>query len=388
VKDVIGELLRASMLQQLGDDEQRAGRLRQAAQVLTGRFAEQDRELLPAALLTAADSNSSADAPMLRLAREALLDAWEMLGNAYPDEPLELYRAVLLDATVAAFTSDEDAAAAGWYTLRSAVEQLPVGRWDPVLRKVLQEWDAAIGPASEQIWRSDRPRSRRTKKTPSPAPTPIQIDSAAIKQASGLASSGNWQTSAPLIHQQLPELVEELVADADNAAMEALRRSGEQVEELVASTFEDLRVRVEAQLRAGRATELRTALLWWRTTRYSSSQRRLYQELDREQAIIAAVFDVNHLVDGLCPVSVEHVLYDIVRTFANEDITLSALAGCKLSAELVKDVEPAEGTILHAVTRDCDTPLSDRGAPLSPARAAVLLFRDLQAARLLRRGTP
>lgn len=385
--DMIGDLLRASMLEQLGDDEQRVKRLRQAAHVLTDRLTVQDRGLLPAALLTAINSSSSADAPMLRLTREALLEVWETLGNAYPDDPVELYRAVLLDAAATAFANDGDSAAAGWYTLRTAVEQLPVGRWEPVLRKLLQDWDTAVGPVADQTWVTERSRTRRTKKTPSPTPAPIGLESNASQRAAQIVSSGNWQTVAQLLVDELPALVNELIEAAETAAAKALRRSGEQTEKLLASRFNELGARLEAQLRAARAAELRSELLWWHTTGYSISRRVRYNELAPEKAAIAAALDVHHLVDGLCPISVEHVLHDTVEAAVDQDVTLDALASCNWSAEMAQDVEPAEGTILRAVARGHDTPLSDRDTPLPPARAAVLLFRDLQAACLLARET-
>lgn len=381
--DMIGDLLRASMLEQLGDDEQRVERLRQAAHALTDRLTVQDRSLLPAALLTAINSSSSADAPMLCMAREALLEVWETLGHAYPDEPVELYRAVLLDAAATGFTKDEDSAAAGWYTLRTAAEQLPVGRWEPVLRKLLQDWDTAVGPVAEQRWVTERSRARRAKKAPSPTQAPIGLESDASQRAANIVSSGNWQTAAQLLVQELPALVNELIEAAETAAATALRRSGEEMEKLLASRFDELGARLEAQLRAARAAELRSQLLWWHSTGYSISRHLRYKELTPDRAAVTAALDVHHLVDGLCPVSVEHVLHDTVEAAVNRDVTLNTLASCDWSAEMTQDVEPAEGTILRAVARGHDTPLSDRDAPLRPARAAVLLFRDLQAACLL-----
>lgn len=388
MNDVIGELLRASLLEQVGDDERRVDYLRRAAGVLAGRLADQERGLLPAALLVAVDGNSDVEGPMLQMTREALLGEWETLRNAYPAEPAELYRAVLLDAAASASARDENTLAAGWYTLRTIAEQLPAARWQPVLKMLFSEWDGTVGPAAEQAWVVDRSRKRPAKKATSPSPAQIEIESAASKRATRIVSNGNWQTQAQQLMQQLPSLVEELVGDAQDAATEALRLSSEQSEKALVPVFDELRSRVEARLRASRAVELRSELLWWHVTGYSSRRRTRYSELSPEQATIAAALDVHHLVDGLCPVSVEHVLHDTVEAGAKGEVTLDSLADCRWNSDLAHDIDPAEGTILHAVARAQNTPLFEHAAPLPSGRAAVLLFRDLQAASLLARRTP
>lgn len=385
MKDMIGELLRANMLQQLGDDQARVERLRKASGALADRFTSQDRGRLPSALLTAIDSNSSADAAMLSMTYEALLQVWETLGNAFPDTPMELCRAVLLDAAAVAFTGDDHAAAAGWYTLRTATEQLQVGRWEPVLRRMLKDWDDKVGPIAEQTWATELLPTDRAKEVPSSESAPIKVESAATTRAANIVSNsgGNWQTQAQLLTQQLRDLVNELVDSSNNAAMEALRLSEERTEALLAATIGEARGGVEAPFRAAQAADRRTGLLWWRSTSYSSRRRCRYTELTPEQATVAAALDVHHLADPLSPLSVEHVLNDTIAAAVKGEVTLTTLADCEWASELACEIEPAEGTILHAVVRDCDTPLVPRDVHIPPARAAVLLFRDLQAARLL-----
>lgn len=175
--DVIGELLRANMLQQVGDDPRRVKRLRQAAKALAANFGSHGRGRLPSALLSAIDSTSDANAPMLRLSREALLEVWETLGNAFPDEPVKLYRAILLDAVATAFASDDAAAAAGWYTLRTAVQLLQVGRWETVLRRMLDEWDVKTGSAAEQTWIADFKQPDETEEAPLSQTGGIEVES-------------------------------------------------------------------------------------------------------------------------------------------------------------------------------------------------------------------
>jgi hypothetical protein len=387
--DVIGELLRANMLEQVAGDSDRAERLRAAARTLTGVLAD-DRGRLPLALLTAIDPSSHPNAPMLRHARTAILIEWKTLGNVFPEQPVELYRAVLLDAAATAFASDELTAAAGWYTLRTAIQLLPAGRWSPVLGRLLDEWDAVTGPAAEAAWSRGVPGPAAPAEpadAPDAAPGPREWrgdeqgeqDKPAAAQADGAAVRATAARTRALA-------IAEASAYYNDAFSVALKG---QLVDLVDELSEQMRVTAEAAL-LGRlnATMRRSDLLWWWSTGYSSSRRRRYRDLTAPQAVIAAALDVHHLAGPLTPASVEHVLWEAVTAAAPGSVTVGDLANCTWSADLLTGPDPAEGTFLRAAATGDGTALSAADAPVTTADAAVALFRDLQAAWLLAQPAP
>ena len=402
--DIIGELLRANMLQQVGDDPNRVDRLRSAASALADTLSSGEPGRLPTALLSAADSTSDGKTPMIRMSREALLKRWETLGNAFPDEPVELYRAVLLDAAVRAFSTSGVATAAGWYTLRTALQLLQTGRWSPVLRQLLAEWDDAAGAAAERAWAIDSMRSRQMR-TESAWPAAKESDDEgtekAAAQAEGSATrqlvqslisagAGSYNTAfTTALRNNLGPLIELLREDMRVTAEEVVREYAERMDQIAQTLLTESRERLGEMQRYSRAVALRTELLWWRTAAYSSSRRLRYSELTPAQAVIAAALDVHHMANALAPASVEHVMFDTVSAAVEGTIRLVDLSNCAWSAELATGREPADGTFLCAVGLGVHTPLASRDAPLPAAEASVVLFRDLQAARLLaRQGSP
>ena len=105
--DIIGQLLRAGLLANLGEDQERADRLRAASKHLRAGFLSDARADIPSALLAAVDEDGPRDVPVLRAARAAIVDKWEMFENAYVQrDPSSILRAVTLDAVVAATEAD------------------------------------------------------------------------------------------------------------------------------------------------------------------------------------------------------------------------------------------------------------------------------------------
>ena len=134
--DLITQLLKLSLLEAVGDDPQRADKLRAAAATLAGRLAADERGAVPSAVLAAVEpgeGDCALEGSVFALAQQALLAEWETLPNAFPETPRELLRAVLLSAVAQAAEQDASVRLGGWYTLRSGLEQSGGGRWAPVL---------------------------------------------------------------------------------------------------------------------------------------------------------------------------------------------------------------------------------------------------------------
>ena len=104
--------------------------MRAASKHLRDGFISTARADIPSALLAAVDEDGPSDVPVLRVARAAIVDKWEMFENAFvQQDPSSILRAVTLDAVVAATEADPQVAAAVWYTLRDVAQVVSAGRW-------------------------------------------------------------------------------------------------------------------------------------------------------------------------------------------------------------------------------------------------------------------
>ena len=87
-----------------------------ASKHLRDGFLSDARANIPSALLAAVDEDGPSDVSVLRAARTAIVDKWEMFENAFvQQDPSSILRAVTLDAVVAATEADPQVAAAVWY---------------------------------------------------------------------------------------------------------------------------------------------------------------------------------------------------------------------------------------------------------------------------------
>jgi hypothetical protein len=163
--DVIGELLRASLLTELGADEGRVARVRGAAEDLAAELAGDSRALVPYAVIASVDESTSATASPLAAAERALFARWETFANAFPASPTEVLRAVTLGAVVDAAARDHALRQAAWYALRSVTECLSIGRWaSPTADAGNADWDdshrSSTRHSTSPLPRPDHPTRR------------------------------------------------------------------------------------------------------------------------------------------------------------------------------------------------------------------------------------
>ena len=151
--DIIGQLLRAGLLANLGEDQERADRLRAASKHLRDGFLSDARANIPSALLAAVDEDGPSDVPVLRVARAAIVDKWEMFENAFvQQDPSSILRAVTLDAVVAATEADPQVAAAVWYTLRDVAQVVSAGRWAQPITGFRNDLDTRVSQRINETW--------------------------------------------------------------------------------------------------------------------------------------------------------------------------------------------------------------------------------------------
>src|SRR4051812_11104776 len=113
--DVIGDLLKAGHLAQLGDDSERARKLRAASKRLADGLVS-DPAALPATLIQALRPAAQSEA--IRSAQSAVLAEWESFPNLHTDNPTAVLQVVLLDAIVSAGAKRKPIRHALWYMLR------------------------------------------------------------------------------------------------------------------------------------------------------------------------------------------------------------------------------------------------------------------------------
>ena len=380
--NVIGELLRKGLLTEIGEDETRLGMVRAASTALSERFIGELRSLVPQALVAAVDESTDAGAWPLIVADEELVAKWETVRNAFNGPPLALLRAITLSAVATAADKDPDILAAGWYSLRSVLEELPAGGWADPLTELAKGWDDTVWISVADAW-SPMPASSRIM-MPSVAKFDedrIGVDTPVREHASSFAAQGNWQVFAQELISQYPNHVNELVAASEAVAAEAHRLSVEQLRSYSSELGKKLREVIQAQEDSIESMRLRGELLWWQETAFSPSRRVGYSELKPVELPLVAAYDLHQLLPKIAPLAAEHLLSRVVE-ITSDDATVSIDELGDVAVDFAAGIGNQPALVLDAVQTGVDTPLKARGEGMKAGRAAVLIFRELQARRL------
>ena len=332
-------LLRAGLLGDLGDDDQRRERVEKAAQDMAGWLVGEGRPQFAAALLRALDESAAAiDDPVLGHAYECLVDAWPSAPNAFVGHPTELLRAIALQAAVSAAARDQDLEAAAWYVLRTAsVLGLSVGRWEEVVRAEASRIDEAVSDRLNRKW------------LPS-------LDISKLRMPPTASDGG-------------PPYGDELHTFAEKLGV-------------------TLRTQTEAQWAVVEASRLRETLLWWHLAGYSDVLGARYADIDDPAlCVMAAALDVRRLTPPVAPVAVEHLLGEAMasRTGKAPSITIASLRSAweRIGPDCDVLVD-GYGLVMSSIASSiADLSALTVPAGLTPAGAATLVFRDLQVVRLL-----
>ena len=333
-------LLRAGLLGDLGDDEQRRGYVEAAARDMTEWLAGEGRPKFAAALLCSLDESAAAiDDPVLGCAYGCLLDAWPSVPNAFAKHPTELLRAVALQAAVSAAARDQDLEAAAWYVLRTvSALGLSVGRWEEVVRDEASRIDETVSDRLNRMWLPS-PDTRKLRMPPT--------------------------------------------ADSDDGSQD-----GSELSAFAEKLGVALRAQVQSQWAVVEASRLRETLLWWHLAAYSDVLGARYADIDDPAlCAIAAAVDIRRLVPRAAPVAVEHLLGAAMASNSGTapSITTANLASAWERIEPECDVSvDGYGLVVSSIAAG-DPDVSALTVPegLTPADAATLMFRDLQIVGLL-----
>lgn len=342
--EVLSGLLRAGLLHDLEDDDQRRNRVEAAAVHVGAWLVADGRPNFPTAFLRSLDESSSRnDDPAVRYADERLLDEWPSYRNVFPQVPTDLLRAIVLQAIANAVVSAPELEFAVWYLLRTARDlEVSVGRWDAVLAETCSQIDLSVTAQLGGHWL--------------PSPDAAKLRMPPIKEA-----------------DQVSDHHEELKSFARDLGVE-------------------LRRQLDAQRSLSQAARLREALMWWSLSGYSDLLQCHYADVDdpADRAIAAAV-DVRAIVPEAAPVAVEHLIARVVASAQTEatPITFDELASSwqrvapRIGPNAELGVENA-GLVVSALSRS-DRTRSALAVPqaLAPSSVAAMVFRDLQVLRLL-----
>lgn len=331
-------LLRAGLLSDLGEDDQRLKHAGEAAQNMAEWLAGEGRSKLAAALLRAIDeSTAPVDDPVLNYAYNCLLDKWPSARNAFPETPTELLRAITFQAAVTAAADDEDLETANWYVLRTIrALGVSVGRWEEVVRDEISRIDAVVSERLDLV----------------------------------------WLPSTDIDELRMPPVVTSDSLDDSELKTFAQKLGGA------------LRAQLKARWAVVEASLLRESLLWWHLAAYSDVLGERYADVsDPALCAIATALDIRRLTPLTAPTAVEHLLDEAIASSIGTELSITfkdlATAWERIGPKREVSVD-GYGLVVSAIAaNDPDMSILTLPETLTPGDAAKSVFRDLQVIGLL-----
>ncbi len=290
---------------------------------------------------------------------------------------------MLVGAAAVAAEKDDDVLAAGWYTLRSALELFPVSRWAEPLTSLVLSWDDLIWKKVAAAWSPVSAASNvRMPAVPKFDADRIAIKSPARAQAQAFVEEGNYSQFATVMQQSYVEHVDHLLSASEMLAAASHKRSVESLRSFASDLGTKLRDTLTIQERSIDSMRLRSDLLWWRQTGFSPTKRVGYSTLGPAEVTLVAAVDLHKLMPPVAPLAAEHLLFELVSQATNDSkLTLDELSGAD-AVSLLSEVEAPTQSLLGSVVAKNEVSLLKRDQQTGAGRLAVLLFRELQAMRL------
>ena len=385
--DIIGQLLRAGLLANLGEDQERADRLRAASKHLRDGFLSDARAEIPSALLAAVDEDGPSDVPVLMAARAAIVDKWEMFENAFVQrDPSSIVRAVTLDAVVAATEADPQVAAAVWYTLRDVAQVVSVGRWAQPITGFRNDLDARVSQRINETWAPTARGSSLRMPSVSAAGKTEPVKVAGIAEFRTAIEQNSIEQA---VSENLSDLLESLLTAVTQHTQSADAAETERLKNVMHTLGERLRDVLAVHESLLMAVARRDTLLWWRLGGRSNRLGTRYHEApDTATAVVAAAFDLHELTSDVAPEAVEHLLIDVLDEagLSNEQVTIGAMAAACGQLQLTTPIDASPPLLVVDVVvggRDPNGLVRALQGPMPAPAAATALFRALQIRRLL-----
>ncbi|MCU8278091.1 hypothetical protein M2G82_21800 [Vibrio vulnificus] len=336
---ILDSFLSLGLIESIDGNDERYAKIEQAAQKLAEYYREERDQLIPA-ILCGLNPNVSLDELPINKAKELLQNEWKAFLTAYTDEPVNLYRSIILEACSQVSEEDNNAAIM-WLTACDVFPLLRCGKEEKVLRSFLQslgrtaEQNAIVG-APDLSFRKEK--TIKLDELPTPVFTKKGVDKDDLRERIGGAAGSQYinqdgqQVAGTNPNRYYPhqhpvpwagdfaERMSEIIASeiefiedkSINKQMESLGSLKKSVEKALNEQRLALQRQQNAFLDYQRQEQTRLNVLWWAEALYSTSQKESYRSHFPEIAAVLMPYDLLEEIQLPSPASVVFTLAEAV----------------------------------------------------------------------------
>lgn len=266
-----------------------------------------DKAKLLAYSLIAFDPEVPADNKEITEVRDQIIKNWPTFQSNSKDTKLTIIRAVILES-LQAVSNEISSACLIWFASRNIFNFFKLGREEKILTTFLKGLGNKIQSEVSESW--------------SFSPD-LEIDISKI--ASSLIKPGD------------------LLSWIDSSIPTGTRNRHDLISEAISRHLSNLKINQIQFLKVLSLMQMRTLLLWWKESGYSSLQKCSYNDMDEGQIQIILAFDYSNYIPEMYPISVDYFLIEAHKSFIKvEDKKI------KLS-EFLKMIEPCSSELSKIV---------------------------------------
>lgn len=425
--EILMQFLKLGLIDLQGSDE----KLEKLAttSISLAKLLEADPSKTLAYTLIALDTKAPEDDPVVEETISILEENWITYSNTFSGTPVQVIRALLLQALVISAKENQQVAIAFVSITRNVLPHMEIGNEMNMWSELVKKFESELNIAAEKEWITPEKISVETFSY-SP-PKQIKVSSAdvtlnyealkkGIEKASGPRNSnsettnGNKYTVAhgePWIHEFVPRMTTAITEVIDTAFAEAKIKPidiAKPLQELSTAVADHIDSTLEAVSKATIGLQRRTSLIWWKESLYSQSASSNYRQMPIDIAAAIMAFDLFNQVPTCSPASVSAFLSESILLLTKDEnekevgladrfreVQQSKYADSlrKYIQNLFKDIK-GRGPILRFLTLDLSPNNQQFGeltglAPdtqISNSEWASWVFRELQAIRAVTSG--
>jgi GTPase-associated system helical domain len=334
--NLLSEFLVVGLLGQINDDVV-LEKIDRAIKTLTESLRTQTNDLMRA-LLAGLDPDIPVVDPSIEKAKQALLAEWRTMLAAYPDEPIGLYRAALLEACNQC--AEGMNAVVLWLVAADSLGFYRLGKEEKVVREFFQELgrkaERSIVAGLAIVDRSDSPIQESSDESEGTELSIgiAQVDRDHLQNKLAAATGPNYRSNSPISGANpqwsnsagswswdFTDRMTKILADELDNLAEQVYQSQEAFAEHMKTSRQTQRQAIQAAItdheHHRRAEQLRLDALWWSEALYSPGLGQSYRELMPEVAALVMVQDLLQVVSLPTPASVAHLLAETVQHLPN-----------------------------------------------------------------------
>lgn len=308
--------------------------------------------------LIALDPKAPENDPVVQETISILEENWTTYFNTFASTPIQVVRALLLQALVISAEENKQVAIAFVSITRNVLPHIEIGNEIDMWHKLVARFESELNIAAEKEWAT--PENIYIKTFSYSPPKQIKISAAdvilnrdalqiGIEKAAGPQNKKNettngnphWPNSpthwvnefSPLMVSAISDVVDSALAQAKIEPIDLSKP----LKDLSIAVGTHLDIALEAVSRATAGLQRRSNLIWWKESLYSQSTFCSYRKMPVTVASTVMAFDLFKMIPLHSPASVSAFLFESISLITNSQKEKSMGLG-----QRIKDVKQSE----------------------------------------------